>query len=144
MLSEPVCRGSKPSRLACLIHAASVHPEPGSNSQYMWRVIWLLKPSVIHIHHRSNDSLRLASKQNESCFFACLRIEFSVRTNHKKLWSRKIRFTHHVTSYLISWEVLQTLLYCFGSCPEIIVRWFFGAQLLRKFCHRGTHCTGHP
>ena len=28
-----VCRGSKPARLACLIHAASVHPELGSNSQ---------------------------------------------------------------------------------------------------------------
>ena len=27
-----VCRGSKPARLACLIHAASVHPELGSNS----------------------------------------------------------------------------------------------------------------
>ncbi len=28
-----VCRGSKPSRLACLIHAASVHPELRSNSK---------------------------------------------------------------------------------------------------------------
>src|SRR3989344_7951447 len=28
-----VCRGSKPTRLACLIHAASVHSELGSNSQ---------------------------------------------------------------------------------------------------------------
>jgi hypothetical protein len=28
----PVRRGSKPSRLACLIHAASIHPELGSNS----------------------------------------------------------------------------------------------------------------
>src|SRR3990167_6757668 len=28
-----VCHGSKPVRLACLIHTASVHPELGSNSQ---------------------------------------------------------------------------------------------------------------
>ena len=28
-----VCHGSKPIRLACLIHAASVHPELGSNSK---------------------------------------------------------------------------------------------------------------
>ncbi len=27
-----VCHGSKPVRLACLIHAASIHPELGSNS----------------------------------------------------------------------------------------------------------------
>ena len=29
---SPVRRGPKPTRLACLRHAASVHPEPGSNS----------------------------------------------------------------------------------------------------------------
>ena len=28
-----VCHGSKPIRLACLIHAASIHPELGSNSK---------------------------------------------------------------------------------------------------------------
>jgi hypothetical protein len=33
MCYSPVCHGSKPIRLACLRHAASVHPEPGSNSQ---------------------------------------------------------------------------------------------------------------
>jgi hypothetical protein len=33
MYSEPVCHELKLIRLACLIHAASVHPEPGSNSQ---------------------------------------------------------------------------------------------------------------
>ena len=32
MCYSPVCHGSKPIRLACLRHAASVHPEPGSNS----------------------------------------------------------------------------------------------------------------
>ena len=31
---SPVRQGSKPFRLACLRHAASVHPEPGSNSSY--------------------------------------------------------------------------------------------------------------
>jgi translation initiation factor IF-3 len=33
MCYSPVCHGSKPIRLACLRHAASVHPEPGSNSK---------------------------------------------------------------------------------------------------------------
>src|SRR3989344_6046499 len=32
MYYSPVRRGSKPTRLACIRHAASVHPEPGSNS----------------------------------------------------------------------------------------------------------------
>jgi hypothetical protein len=35
MCYAPVCHGSKPIRLACLKHVASVHPEPGSNSQKM-------------------------------------------------------------------------------------------------------------
>ena len=37
-----VCRGSKPTRLACLIHAASIHPELGSNSDYKNEVLNLI------------------------------------------------------------------------------------------------------
>jgi hypothetical protein len=33
--TEAAPRRFKAKRLACLIHAASVHPEPGSNSQFI-------------------------------------------------------------------------------------------------------------
>ena len=40
MCYSPVCRGSEPTRLACLRHAASVHPEPGSNSLFCIEIIF--------------------------------------------------------------------------------------------------------
>ena len=53
-----VCHGSKPIRLACLIHAASIHPELGSNSKLrqVWSVFLLKEKQLLtceHIHFRT-------------------------------------------------------------------------------------------
>jgi hypothetical protein len=45
MCYSPVCHGriATPIRLACLRHAASVHPEPGSNSQKVFNLVYFAK-----------------------------------------------------------------------------------------------------
>ena len=40
MCYAPVCRAPKCTRLACLRHAASVHPEPGSNSLKVFYLVY--------------------------------------------------------------------------------------------------------
>ena len=67
-----VCRGSKPTRLACLIHAASIHPELGSNSDYKSEVLISL-PRLVERNKRK-VSPKQFSPITISCLllFACL------------------------------------------------------------------------
>ncbi len=45
-LGQPVLLPSDPARLACLKHAASVRPEPGSNSPLISESFWLFDDSL--------------------------------------------------------------------------------------------------
>ena len=48
-----------PVRLACVKHAASVHPEPGSNSQFLGILSYFyVNISLISLTHSSTDFLR--------------------------------------------------------------------------------------
>ena len=68
-----VCHGSKPIRLACLIHAASIHPELGSNSKLKrdlkspkWLVdlvrLWVIGDCTYYLH--STNIFKDKTKEN--------------------------------------------------------------------------------
>ena len=73
----PLFRGRSPVtvRLECVMHAASVHPEPGSNSLI---IVYLLSSRSVNIFSQSNSicsitfsSFSFSSKEFSSSFFVC-------------------------------------------------------------------------
>ncbi len=61
-----VCHGSEPIRLACLIHAASIHPELGSNSNL--RQVLEAEASMICVCEHS-ASLYLLRRAQQTIFY---------------------------------------------------------------------------
>ena len=68
-------------RLACVRHAASVHPEPGSNSPYSWGLIFSSGLAVCY--HYSNVKLLLLLAC--SCEALCKSLPASDRDNYTNL-----------------------------------------------------------
>ena len=75
-----VCHGSKPIRLACLIHAASVHPELGSNSKLrqVWSVFLLTEKLASYL--RTNLFPHCTSVMRTSLFYPKDKTKENVRS----------------------------------------------------------------
>ena len=86
MLSEPVCHGSKPIRLACLIHAASIHPELGSNSHIRFMPPIEGHESMVETEEKlALSGCHSASAERSLYWFNALVQIFKVRSETKKV-----------------------------------------------------------
>ena len=111
-------------RLACVKHAASVHPEPGSNS--LIKCVWFGQNNYLAIHSLFTvlkvSSLKIKLFKN---FQGCFTVQlsrflscFSVVSLPEQLW-------YHITAFSVCQQLFSTFLFL-----------FIGAVLISEVCIR--------